>query len=157
MRKIVIVLVGALLLTACGKNQEQTAKQLAAEARTLLENGDPEGARVATDSLRRTFPDIVEARKSVIRLHQDIELKRAQKELALTDSTLQIANRELDSLQEKVEMHKTALQATPEELTALTRMKMRRDSIRTQFETIGAKIRYIHQKQKESGKVEKEE
>ena len=44
---------------------------------------------------------------------------------------------------------KAALKATPEELTALTRMRMRRDSIRTQFETLGMKISYIRQKQKE--------
>jgi hypothetical protein len=48
-----------------------------------------------------------------------------------------------------VDEHKRALKATPEELTLLTRTRMKRDSIRTQFEALGMKIRYIHQKQSE--------
>ena len=80
-------------------------------------------------------------------MHQEIELKAAQDELAKTDSLLQIANKELEALQKEVDNHKAALKATPEELTRLTRTRIWRDSIRTQFETLGAKIRYIHQKQ----------
>ena len=53
-------------------------------------------------------------------------------------------------MREKVEADKAALKATPEELTQLTRMRIWRDSIRTQFETLGAKIHYIRQKQKET-------
>ena len=82
-------------------------------------------------------------------MHQKIELKAAQDELAKTDSLLQIANKELEALQKEVDNHKAALKATSEELTRLTRTRIWRDSIRTQFETLGAKIRYIHQKQEE--------
>jgi hypothetical protein len=49
----------------------------------------------------------------------------------------------------EVEAHKQALKATPEELTALTQLRVKRDSIRTQYEALGLKIRYIHKKQKE--------
>ena len=52
-------------------------------------------------------------------------------------------------MQQAVDAHKKALKATPEELTALTRQRMKRDSLRTQFEALGMKIRYIHQKMKE--------
>ena len=76
-------------------------------------------------------------------------MKAAEDELASTDSLLQAANRELDALQKQVDQHKKALKATPEELTLLTRTRIRRDSIRTQHETLGAKIHYIRQKQKE--------
>ena len=82
-------------------------------------------------------------------MHQNIELKAAQDELALTDSLLKAANQELEALQKQVDEHKRALKATPEELTLLTRTRMKRDSIRTQFEALGMKIRYIHQKQSE--------
>jgi hypothetical protein len=105
------------------------------------------------DSLRRTYPDIVEARKTALRLHQDVELKIAQQELTRTDSLLVLANRELEALQQQVDAHKAALTATAEELTNLTRTRMRRDSIRTLFEALGMKIRYIRQKQNE-GKSE---
>ena len=56
---------------------------------------------------------------------------------------------EYDDMQAKVEEDKAALKATAEELTLLTMKRIERDSIRTQFETLGAKIRYIHMKQKE--------
>ena len=91
----------------------------------------------------------INRRKAALKEHQATELKRAQDELRATDSLLQIANRELATMQQQVDEHKAALKATAEELTALTRMRMRRDSIRTQFETLGMKIRYIRQKQKE--------
>lgn len=148
MKKIFIIIAG-LLIVACGNNEKKQAEQLLQEAQTHFLEGNLEAARADIDSLRRTFPNIVEARKGALKLHQDIELKAAQDEMARTDSLLQIANKEFEAMQKEVEEHKAALKATPEELTALTRMRMRRDSIRTQFETLGMKISYIHQKQKE--------
>ena len=62
---------------------------------------------------------------------------------------LQLTNQKFDSLTKEVEAHKQALKATPEELTALTQLRIKRDSIRTQYEALGLKIRYIHKKQKE--------
>jgi hypothetical protein len=50
----------------------------------------------------------------------------------------------------EVEAHKKALKATPEELTALTQLRVRRDSIRTQYEALGLKIRYIRKKMSEN-------
>jgi hypothetical protein len=81
-------------------------------------------------------------------------LRKAQEDLRITDSLLQVTNHVLDSLQQKVEKDKAALKATPEELTLLTKTRIKRDSIRTQFEVLGAKIRYIREKMKE-GEMEK--
>ena len=92
----------------------------------------------------------INRRKAALKEKQETELIKAQEELRMTDSLLQITNRQLDSLQQQVDEHKKALKATPEELTLLTRTRMKRDSIRTQFEVLGAKIRYIRQKQKEA-------
>ena len=101
----------------------------------------------------------INRRKAELKLHQETELKRAQEELWLTDSLLQQANAELEALQKQVEADKSALKATADELTLLTTMRMRRDSIRTQYEALGMKIRYIRKKQKEleseASKVEK--
>ena len=96
----------------------------------------------------------INRRKAELKQHQETELKRAQEELRLTDSLLQLANTELETLQKQVEADKSALKATAEELTLLTQTRIRRDSIRTQFEALGMKIRYIRKKQKE---VESEE
>lgn len=138
------------MLTACGDDPQKKAELLLQEAQTHFEQGQLDAARSDIDSLRKTYPNVVEARKGALRLHQEIELKAAQEELRLTDSLLQIANAELETLQRQVEADKAALKATPEELTRLTKTRMWRDSIRTQFETLGAKIRYIHLKQKEA-------
>lgn len=152
MRKLIMGLITTLLIFGCSENPREQAAQLAEEAAALCEDGRLNEARILIDSLRRNYPDIVEARKAALRLHQDVELRVAQQELAHTDSLLILANLELENMQEEAEKHKAALQATSEELTALTKMRIRRDSIRTQFETLGAKIRYIRQKQKESEK-----
>ena len=101
----------------------------------------------------------INRRKVELKLHQETELKRAQEELWLTDSLLQQVNAELEALQKQVEADKSALKATADELTLLTMTRMRRDSIRTQYEALGMKIRYIRKKQKEleseASKVEK--
>ena len=91
----------------------------------------------------------INRRKAALKEKQVTELRKAQDELRLTDSLLQRANHELDSLQQQVDAHKKALKATPEELTLLTKTRIKRDSIRTQFEVLGAKIRYIREKIKE--------
>ena len=149
MKHQILFFVAALMLAACGDNAKQEAQKLLMEAQTHFEQGDLDAASKDIDSLRKTYPTIVEARKGALKLHQEIELKAAQDEMARTDSLLQAANQELEALQAQVDEHKKALKATPEELTLLTRTRMKRDSIRTQFETLGMKIRYIHQKQEE--------
>lgn len=148
MKRLIIYLTTVWFI-ACGETPQQQAEQLAQQAATLCEEGRLDEARLLIDSLRRTYPNIVEARNAALRLHQDVELKIAQQELTRTDSLLVLANRELEALQQEVDAHKAALKATAEELTNVTRTRMRRDSIRTQFEAIGMKIRYIRQKQKE--------
>ena len=91
----------------------------------------------------------INRRKAALVEHQQTELKKAQDELWRTDSLLQITNKELEAMTAEVEAHKKALKATPEELTALTKLRIKRDSIRTQYETLGLKIRYIRKKQSE--------
>ena len=149
MRKILTIITG-VLITYCGNSEKEQAEQLLLEAQTHFEQGDIETARANVDSLRKTFPNIVQARRGALKLYQEIELKAAQNELVRTDSLLKIANQKLISIQTKVESDKASLKATPEELTLLTRTRIWRDSIRTQFETLGAKIHYIRQKQKEA-------
>ena len=43
-------------------------------------------------------------------------------------------------------------QATEQELTDLTLLRMKRDSLKVQWDLLGAKIKYIRQKQKEIAK-----
>ena len=149
MKCLIFSLTVVLMLVACGKSPQEPAALLAEQASTLCEEGLFDKARALIDSLRRTYPDNVEARKTALRLHQQVELKAAQEELLRADSLLVLANRELEALQKQVDAHKATLTATADELTLLTMTRMRRDSIRTLYETLGAKIRYIRKKQKE--------
>lgn len=149
MKCLIFSLTVVLMLVACGKSPQEQVALLAEQASTLCEEGQFDKARTLIDSLRRTYPDNVEARKTALRLHQQVELKAAQEELLRADSLLVLANRELETLQKQVDAHKATLTATAEELTLLTMTRMRRDSIRTLYETLGAKIRYIRKKQKE--------
>ena len=149
-RRLIICITTTLLVIACGETPQEQAAQLAEKAATYCEEGRLTEARALIDSLRRTYPNIVEARKAALKLHQDVELKIAQQELARTDSMLVLANRELEARQQQVDAHKAALKATAEELTLLTETRMKRDSIRTQYEALGLKIRYIRKKQKET-------
>ena len=150
MKQLIRILTATLLVIACSESPQEQAAKLAQQATISCKEGRLTEAQHLIDSLRRTYPDIVEARKTALKLHQEVELKIAQQELARTDSLLVLANRELEARQQQVESHKAALTATAEELTQLTLTRIRRDSIRTLYETLGAKIRYIRKKQNET-------
>ena len=92
--------------------------------------------------------DEIEARKAALKHKQDSSLQAAQQELAIVDSTLEAVKAEYEQKKKEVEAHKAALQATEEELTALTLLHMHRDSLQVQWNALGAKIKYIRTKSK---------
>ncbi len=140
----------AVLLFSCKSDDTwKQAETLLNEASADYEEGRYDEALVTIDSLRKVYPNAIDTRKKALKLYQDIELKKTQLELAKTDSLLQAVQHDYDYQQEKVDRDKAALRATPDELTMLTRTRMKRDSLRTQCEVLGGKIRYIHKKQKE--------
>ena len=150
MRRIVFLMMTAALLFSCKSDDTQKqAETLLNKASADYEQGRYNEALVTIDSLRKVYPNAIDTRKKALKLYQDIELKKAQQELAKTDSLLQAVEHDFAYQQEKVDRDKAALRATPEELTMLTRTRMKRDSLRTQCEVLGGKIRYIHKKQKE--------
>ena len=151
MRLIKTLAIGGLvlLMTACANDRQKEAEAWLKKADTQFEQGHYDEAKAAIDSIRKLYPNSIDTRKKALTLQQNIDLKVAQDELALTDSLLQLVQHDFDYQQTKVEKDKAALRATAEELTMLTKTRMKRDSLRTQCEVLGAKIRYIHKKQKE--------
>jgi len=90
--------------------------------------------------------DEIEARKQALIEHQQTELARAQEELATVDSVLQEVSAEHDSLHQWVMEHATKLKDDAPEVVRLNRLRSQRDSLQAQWQTLGAKIRYIKQK-----------
>ena len=148
MKQFLWILLTAMLV-ACGSNTQKEAEQLLKQANTQFEHKQYERALNAIDSLRKIYPNAIDTRKKALKLQQSIELKRAQEELSLVDSMLQAVSHDFRYQQQKVEKDKQELRATADELTMLTKTRMRRDSLQTRFEVLCAKIRYIHKKQKE--------
>ena len=148
MKKILWMMLAAVLV-ACGDNKQKEAEAMLSKANAQFEQGQYDRALITIDSLRKVYPSAIDTRKQALRLQQDIELKRSQEELALVDSALQAVKQDYESQKLKVEKDKEALRATPEELTLLTKTRVRRDSLQTRFDVLCAKIRYIHKKQKE--------
>lgn len=148
MKHLVWILLAAMLV-ACSDDKQKAAEQMLQKAGQQFEQKQYDRALITIDSLRKVYPGAIETRKQALILQQNIELKRSQEELAVVDSLLQVAKSDYETLKQQVEKDKQELRATPEELTMLTKTRVRRDSLQTRFEVLCAKIRYIHKKQKE--------
>ena len=148
MKHLVWILLAAMLV-ACSDEKQKAAEQMLQKASQQFEQRQYDRALITIDSLRKVYPGAIETRKQALILQQNIELKRSQKELGTVDSLLQVVKNDYETLKQKVEKDKQELRATPEELTMLTKTRVRRDSLQTRFEVLCAKIRYIHKKQKE--------
>ena len=102
-----------------------------------------------TSACRNSRRDEIEQRKAALKQKQDSALVASQQELAVVDSTLEAVKVEYERMKTQVEAHRAALQATEEELTALTLLRMRRDSLQVQWDVLGAKIKYIKYQMKD--------
>ena len=147
---ITICVAAAVVMTACSSNDAQkSAEGMLEKAEKYFSEGSYDRAKIAIDSLRKVYPGAVETRKKALKLFQDISLKEAQEDLALTDSIMQKVGLDYKYIKDKVEKDKAELRATAEELELLTRTKMKYDSLKVRFDMQCAKIKYIHKKQKE--------
>ena len=151
MKKTIVLLFAiTVVLVSCGGNDAQkTAEDMLEKAEKYFSEGSYDRAKITIDSLRKVYPGAVETRKKALKLFQDISLKEAQEDLALTDSIMQAVSLDYKYIKDKVEKDKAQLRATAEELELMTRTKMKLDSLKVRFDMQCAKIKYIHKKQKE--------
>ena len=152
MKKCLIlqIMVGTLLTVSCGSSDaQQAAENMLEQVEKYFSEGSYDRAKIAIDSLRKVYPGAVETRKKALKLFQNISLKEAQEDLAVTDSALQAVTLDYKYIKDKVDRDKAELRATAEELETLTRAKMKLDSLKVRFDMQCAKIKYIHKKQKE--------
>lgn len=148
MKYLTAMLMLLLLLTSCQDSRKKEAESMLQKADQLFKEQKYDRALIVIDSLRKVYPEAIEARKQALTLQQNIELKRSQEELVVLDSLLQAVKLDYENQKQKVEKDKEQLKATPEELTRLTKTRVKRDSLQTRFDVLLAKVRYIHQKQK---------
>ena len=93
----------------------------------------------------------IEERQEDLEKHQKRELRKAQRQLAEVDSMLEIARFEHDTLHAWVMSHTTSLTDSSEEVLRLNHLRAHRDSLEVQWNTLGAKIKYIKKKMEEDG------
>lgn len=89
----------------------------------------------------------IEQRKEALVHKQDSALAEAQQRLALVDSMLEATKVEHDQQHEWVMANSTKLKDNSPEVLRLNQLRARRDSLQVEWETLGAKIKYIRKKQ----------
>lgn len=146
-----LMLIGATaILVACGgRSDKDKANQLLNEATQQMESKEYSKALLTIDSLRKTYPKDVEARRLALSLYQQVSLRQAQEDLANTDSLMEIVSDEYNQLKAKVERDRSELKASFEDTEKLNLTKAKMDSLKVRFDMQCAKIKYIHKKQKE--------
>lgn len=148
MRHLIIIAI-SLLAASCTGSGEKAAANLLGEIRQAYAEERDSECLVLIDTLRSRFPKAVAERKAALSIYQEASLRRSQRDLAHTDSALQAVAADYAGQKQTVEQRHAAGIATSEELTALTRLRIRRDSLQTRFDVLCAQIKYIHKRQKQ--------
>lgn len=89
----------------------------------------------------------IEQRKEALVHKQDSALAEAQQRLAVVDSMLEATKAEHDRQHEWVMANSTKLNGNSPEVLRLNQLRAHRDSLQVEWETLGAKIKYIRKKQ----------
>ena len=95
----------------------------------------------------------IEARKAALKQKQDSALTASQERLAQVDSLLEQVKAEHDRQHEWVMSHSTQLNDQSPEVLRLNQLRAHRDSLQAEWETLGAKIKYIRKRQDESDSI----
>ena len=88
-------------------------------------------------------------RREALKQHQQQSLEDAQRDLAVTDSLLDVATRQHDEMHQWVMEHAAGLDDRSPEVERLNQLRARCDSLKERFEVLAETIKYIHKKQKE--------
>ncbi len=94
--------------------------------------------------------DEIEARRAALVHKQDSALAEAQQRLAEVDSALQVAKQEHDTQHKWVMEHATELNDQSAEVLRLNQLRAHRDSLEAEWQTLGAKIKFIRMRKNEN-------
>lgn len=101
------------------------------------------------ESKHTKLQEEIRQRKEALIHKQDSVLKASQKEVEELDKEIQIVNRKYNQMKHEAQVAHDAGTATAEQLRSVTRMRMHRDSLKTRFDMLCAKIKYIRKRQSE--------
>lgn len=85
----------------------------------------------------------IEQRKAALVHKQDSALAEAQQRLAVVDSLLEVAKAEHDRQHDYVMSNSTKFNDQSPEVLQLNQLRAHRDSLQVEWQTLGAKIKYI--------------
>lgn len=106
MKKLYKVFLGVFLLAGCTANDTQKANCLLDEARHALESNSFDEARNLIDSLRNTYPQEFDVRRTALKFMDSLELKQAKVDFLVSDSILTFKQFELDDLKRSFTLEK---------------------------------------------------
>ena len=150
-RLLTILALMSVLTVACttqGRG-EQEAQELLKEAQTAFDGGQYDKTISTIERLRHDYPKAIEQRRAALELYKEASLKKAQAELAQTDSLLEAAKAHYSRLQQELLSGQWVKgQGVKNKEHEMTEARRLVDSLQVQFVTQCAKIKYIHRRQK---------
>lgn len=134
MRKIIVSLLAAACLVACGKSEDEKAAPEMRRIDSLYRAGDYRGTLNAITRLRANHPKAIKSREQALKTWQEASLKLAQEDIGRTDSALQATIREFEAEQD---------------IGRRNRLGVRRDSLQVRYDALCGTVRVIHKRQNE--------
>jgi len=101
------------------------------------------------ESKHHQLQEEIRQRKEALIRHQDSTLRASQKEVEQLDKEILVVNRQYAKMKREAQQAHAAGTATAQQLREVTRMRMHRDSLKTRFDMLCAKIKYIRRRQSE--------
>lgn len=98
MRRIATMVLAALAIASCGKDENKLASRYLKAASDCIGQSDYQQAKIYIDSVKIVYPKAFEARREGIRLMQQVELAEAERTLAYQDSALAVLNSQLNEI-----------------------------------------------------------
>lgn len=150
LKKTIGYSVAALAVVLCGcDNSHKDAQALMDKIHQKYTTGQYQEAICSIDSLRKKYPKEIELRKEALKVYQEAALKMAQRNLEKADSALLTMTANYEKQKAEVEAKKNKGIATAEELSGVTTMKIKLDSVKARFDAEVARVKFIHKKQAE--------
>lgn len=104
---------------------------------------------IGCESKHNKLQEEIRQRKEALIRRQDSTLKASQKEVEQLDKEIQVVTQKYNQMKREAQLAHDAGTATAEQLRSVTRMRMHRDSLKTRFDMLCAKIKYIRRRQSE--------